>query len=247
MDPEAARDRLPDAAGAPPLPGQHGGPGPGPVRGDRGALRRRRVADLDRGGRCEGPRPAAARAARDRRDEGRDHPRRCSATATGSSLRAGRRSGRRRRPSATWTRRRPWRSTRPASGRGRPRRARPRRRRPPRARPDGPLGRPGGRRDAHRHPHGPRAVAPDPPDVPDAVEPRRVDRLPGAARRGVRDLDLLRVLDRQPGPDHLERGVAHVHDRHDPRRAELPSPGRAGAAEPGLEAAPDAEAAAPRS
>ena len=37
--PRGARDGLPDAAGAAPIPGQHGRPRPGAVRGDRVRLR----------------------------------------------------------------------------------------------------------------------------------------------------------------------------------------------------------------
>ena len=109
------------------------------------------------------------------RDEGRARSSRCSAPATGSSPRAGRRSARRRRRSATSTPPRRSPSTRPASGRARPRRGRPR--------PQGLMVLseiPGDRRDAHGDPHGARAVAADPADVPDALEPRRVDRLPRA-------------------------------------------------------------------
>ena len=72
MDPEALDAAFRDPARAPPLPRQHGQAGAGPVRRHRGRLRRRRLPYLDRGRRRPRPPRPADRAARHRRDEGRD-------------------------------------------------------------------------------------------------------------------------------------------------------------------------------
>ena len=84
MDADDARDGVPDAAGAPPLPEQHGEADPRAGGLPRRALRRRCVADLARGqGRRRPPR-AAARPARLRADEGRDRSSRSSASSSAS-------------------------------------------------------------------------------------------------------------------------------------------------------------------
>ena len=132
MDPEALATifRTPPALHR--FPGNMARPRPGPVRADRVGLRRRRVADLDGGGRREGPRRATPRAARHRRDEGRDDPHaaRDPLRDQARGLGGGPPEDADARAMSTPPRRSP--STRPASGRARPRHAR------PRARPDGP-------------------------------------------------------------------------------------------------------------
>ena len=166
MDPEA----LDDASGRRPRCTGSRATWPAASRtcaGGRVGLRRRRVADLAEAADAKdldkrllalpgigemkaGHDPRAAR-----------HPLRDQARGLGGGPPEARRR------SATSIPPRRWPSTRPASGRARPRHGR------PRARPDGHPGDPGGRRDAHRDPHGAGAVAPDPADVPDPLQPRR--------------------------------------------------------------------------
>ena len=87
------------------FPGSMAGKVQALARGDRRALRRRRVADLARGEGRQGPPGAAARPARDRRDEGRGRSSRSSASGSASRLPGhGRRACRSTRPSATSTR-----------------------------------------------------------------------------------------------------------------------------------------------
>ena len=92
MDPATLETTFRSAAGPPSLPEQHGPQGPGPVRVPRRAVRRRRVADLGRGHRRQGPPRPAARPARVRADEGREPSSRSSASGSTSRRLAGRRT-----------------------------------------------------------------------------------------------------------------------------------------------------------
>ena len=109
---------VPREAGDPPLPGLDGRARARARRGRRRGVRRRRLADLERGGRHRRPEEAARRAARLRPDEGDGA--RLGARAAASASQPRSRSSRITPASGTSTRRRRSPTTRPRSARTRP-------------------------------------------------------------------------------------------------------------------------------